>query len=312
MSMQNNYQAVEKFLNDNNIEYYINQPFNKFSSFSVGGNIDLFIVVKEINKFLELASFFYNNKIDYFVLRDTNKVLVSDEGYHGIMISMDGEFESFEFLEDGTLKANASSILERLSHEARIRNLSGLEFVALVNSRVGSAVYEKLESFGMSLMNIVKKVTIINKTTAMVEEISRDEYVSMKEEDKNHIVILSAVLELEHDKPDSIDNRIDWYRYIRGSVAPMEANIGPVFEDFEDVKAYEMVERVGGLDMKYGAMIWHKRFPNYIINNCIHNNKEENNESCKASDVINLIEDTRKKIEQHYDINPKINITLLI
>ena len=310
MSMQENYQAVEKFLNDNNIEYYTNHPFNKFSSFSVGGNIDLFIIVKEIKSFLELVSFLYNKNIDYFVIRDTNRVLVSDEGYRGIMISLEGEFENFEFLDNGILNANASAILERLSHEARIRNLSGLEFVALVNSRVGSAVYEKLESFGMSLMNIVKNVTIIDKRTAAVKEISRDEYMSISEEDKNYIVILSAVFKLEHDNPESIDNRIDWYRYIRGSVAPMEANIGPVFEDFEDVKAYEMVERVGGLDMKYGPMIWHKRFPNYIINNCMH--EEENTQLCKASDVINLIEDTRKKIEQHYDINPKINITLLV
>ncbi|WP_297276577.1 UDP-N-acetylmuramate dehydrogenase [uncultured Brachyspira sp.] len=311
MSMQNNYQAVEKFLNDNNIEYYVNHPFNKFSSFSVGGNVDLFIIVKEIKSFLELVSFLYNNNIDYFVMRDANRVLVSDDGYRGIMISMEGEFENFEFLDNGILKANASAILERLSHEARIRNLSGLEFLALVNSRVGSAIYEKLESFGMSLMNIVKNVTIIDKKTAEVKEISTDEYVSMTEEDKNNIVILSIIFKLENDNPESIDNRIDWYRYIRGSVAPMEANIGPVFEDFGDVKAYEMVERVGGLDMKYGAMIWHKRFPNYIINNCINSN-EDNNEICRAIDVINLIEDTRKKIEQHYDINPKINITLLV
>ena len=58
-------------------------------------------------------------------------------------------------------------------------------------------------------------------------------------------------------------------------------------------------------------VLWHKRFPNYIINNCINGN-ENNNELCRAIDVINLIEDTRKKIEQHYDINPKINITLLV
>ncbi len=307
MNMQENYKMVESFLKEKNIEYYINQAFSKFSRFNVGGNIDLYIIVKKISDFLELADFLYKNVIDYFVMGDTSKVIVSDNGYKGIIVSLEGEFESFEFLEDGVLKSNSSAILERLSHESRIRNLSGLEFVALVNTRIGAAIYDKLESFGISLLNFVKSVTLFNKQDCTVTELSKDEYLALTDKEKRFIIILSAVLVLEKDSPESIDNRIDWFRYIRGSVAPTEASIGPVFEDFYDVKAYEMVERVGGLDMKFGAMKWHIRFPNYIINESLYDSECE----CKAEDVINLIEDTRKKIEQHYAFNPKINIVLL-
>ncbi|WPC37959.1 UDP-N-acetylmuramate dehydrogenase [Brachyspira hyodysenteriae] len=307
MNMQENYKIVESFLKERNIEYYINQAFSNFSSFNVGGNIDLYIVVKKISDFLELADFLCKNVIDYFVMGDTSKVIVSDNGYNGIVVSLEGEFESFEFLEDGVLKSNSSAILERLSHESRIRNLSGLEFVALVNTRIGAAIYDKLESFGISLLNFVKSITLFNKQSCTVTELTKDEYLALTEKERRFIIILSVVLVLEKDSPESIDNRIDWFRYIRGAVAPTEASIGPVFEDFYDVKAYEMVERVGGLDMKFGAMKWHARFPNYIINESLYDSECD----CKAEDVINLIEDTRKKIEQHYAFNPKINIVLL-
>ena len=308
MTMQNNYEIVENFLKEKNIEYYLNHPFSKCSSFNVGGNVDLYVVVKKISEFLELADFLYKNVIDYFVMGDTSKVIVSDNGYNGIIVSLEGEFESFEFLEDGTLKSNSSAILERLSHEARIRNLSGLEFTALVNTRIGAAIYDKFESFGISLLNFVESVKLFNKRDCEVLELSRDEYLNLGEKDRRFIIILSAVLKLENDAPEIIDNRIDWFRYIRGSVEPSEASIGPVFEDFYDIKAYEMVERVGGLDMKFGAMRWHKRFPNYIVNESLYDSNEV---VCKAQDVINLIEDTRKKIDQHYAFNPKINIVLL-
>lgn len=308
MTMQDNYKIVESFLEEKNIEYYKNQPFSKFSSFNVGGNIDLYIVAKKIEDFLDIANFLYNKKIDYFVIGDTSKVIVSDKGYNGIIVSLEGEFESFEFLEDGILKSNSSAILERLSHEARIRNLSGLEFVALVNTRIGAAIYDKLESFGISLLKFLESVKIFNKKDCSVLELSKDEYLNLTEEERKFIVILSAVFKLDNDLPESIDNRIDWFRYIRGSVAPMEANIGPVFEDSHNIKAYEMVERVGGLDMKFGAMRWHKRFPNYIVNEHLY---KEDAEPSKAEDVINLIEDTRKKIEQHYAFSPQINIILL-
>nr|WP_295154475.1 UDP-N-acetylmuramate dehydrogenase [uncultured Brachyspira sp.] len=306
--MRDNYKIVETFLQEKNIEYYINHLFSKCSRFNVGGNIDLYIVIKKISDFLELANFLHINTIDYFVIGDTSKVIVSDNGYKGIIVSLEGEFEAFEFLDDSILKSNSSAILERLSHEARIRNLSGLEFAVSVNTRIGAAIYDKFESFGVSLLNFLKSVTLFNKKYCSVMELSKNDYLALSDEERKYIIILSSVFILEKDSPESIDNRIDWFRYIRGSVAPLDASIGPVFEDFNDVKAYEMVERVGGIDMKFGAMRWHKRFPNYIINEFLY---DDTDNKSKAEDVINLIEDTRKKIEQHYDFNPKINITLL-
>ena len=86
MNMQENYKMVESFLKEKNIEYYINQAFSKFSRFNVGGNIDLYIIVKKISDFLELADFLHKNVIDYFVMGDTSKVIVSDNGYNGIIV----------------------------------------------------------------------------------------------------------------------------------------------------------------------------------------------------------------------------------
>ena len=310
MIMQKNYQALEDFLQENNVTYNKNRPFKECTSFSVGGIVDLYVTVKNVDELLSLLVFLNKNNIKYFVIKDKNKFLVSDEGYDGVIISMEGSFEDFEFLDDCMLKANSSAILERLSHEARIRNLSGLEFVALVNSRIESAIYGELESFGISFMNIVETLTVLYQDLMVIKDISKDEYLDSNIKLKDNMIILSATLRLEKDSPESIDNRIDWFRYIRGSVAPIEANIGPVFEDFDDIKAYEMVERVGGLDMKAGTMRWHKRFPNYIVNECVYIDNCSTDMS-KASDVLSLIDDTKKKIEQHYALNPKINIKLL-
>jgi len=307
--MQKDYRALEKFLSERNIDYVSDYPFGKFSRLGAGGSVDLHIIVKNIDAFLNLLHFLKGNETNYFVVRERNKFLIADEGYRGALISLEGEFEAFEFVGDDILKANGSATLDRLSHESRIRNLSGLEFVALVDSRIGSAVYSGLESFGISLTNIALSVKVLNINDLSIKELNRDEFVSLSREEKDALIIISAALKLEKDSPESIDNRIDWFRYVRGSIAPFEANIGPVFEDCGDVKAYEMVERVGGLDMRAGSMRWYKRFPNYIVNDfkC----GEGSEQSCKVSDVMALIEDTRKKIFQHYDLNPKVNITLL-
>lgn len=46
MNMPDNYKIVEIFLNERNMEYYINYTFSEFSRFNVSGNIDLYIAVK--------------------------------------------------------------------------------------------------------------------------------------------------------------------------------------------------------------------------------------------------------------------------
>lgn len=309
--MLKNYLALRSFLEDFNIPYYTDYPFYKCSSFKVGGIVSLYIVVENEDKLFNLIKYLSENKMEYFVMRDGNNILVGDDGYEGIIISMEGDFDSFSF--DGCyLNVSSAVKLERLSHEARIRNLAGIEFVALLNNTIGLAVHENLVAFGKSINDHIISVRVIELKDGIpvIVEYCKEEYALLNKNRMKSIRVLSVIMKLEEDSPDSIDNRIDWYRYIRGSVVPLEANIGPVFEDTNIFKAHEMVERVGGLDMKFGCIQWHRRFPNYIINMCADND-EINHSKAKVNDVMLLIDDTKKKIEQHYAISPNVNVTIL-
>lgn len=307
--MPKSYQVLEDFLKELNIKYYANYPFSKCSGFKVGGVVGLYIVAESEDKFFNLMKYLLENNIEYFITGDGNNILVCDEGYGGIIISMGGDFTNFVF-DNNYLYASSAAKLERLSHEARIKNLAGLEFVALLNSTIGSAVHENLIAFGKSIMDHVVSVRVMDLKgrVPIIQEYKKEEYITLDKFALKTIRILSVTFALEEDTPLAIDNRIDWYKYIRGSVTPIEANIGPVFEDIDSLKAHEMVERVGGLDMKFGFIQWHRRFPNYIINTSDFN---EEDTLARVSDVILLIEETKKKIEQHYAVSPKINITIL-
>ena len=67
--MQKNYQALEDFLQENKVTYNKNRPFKECTSFSVGGIVDLYVTVKNIDELLSLLVFLNKNNIKYFVIK---------------------------------------------------------------------------------------------------------------------------------------------------------------------------------------------------------------------------------------------------
>ena len=302
------YSELRKFLDSKNIVYYVNHPFHKISSFNSGGDIGLYAIIENESDLCHVVTYFISNDIDYLLMGDGNNILVADEGYSGVVISLQGDFEQF-IVEGNYILTLASTRLERLSHEARIRNLTGFEFVALLSHTVGSSIAGKLSAFGSSILDCIEsvRVMLVHDNKISIEQLNKDEYLKLNNEDYKSIKILSAVFRLENEEPEKIDYKIDWYKYIRGSISPVsESHIGPIFEDDNEIKAHEMVERVGGLDIAVGSMIWHKRYPNYIVNT-----SNDDIEFAKTNDAIELIEQTKKKIEQHYEINPRVKVVVL-
>lgn len=323
--MQTTYHAVKKFIDNYNekhlklnmldkedlhIDYEEEYQFSKSSSLRVGGKVALYVRVNHEDALFDLVAFLVRNNINYYILCDGANVIVKDSGYDGIIVTLDGRFKSI-FFDGNLLYTNSAVSVERLAHEARIRNLSGLEFATLLTHSISAAIVDNLRAFGCSVFDKLTSLRVldISKEAPLIKQIKKDDYVRLSKESKSKLVILSVVFKLETLDPNLIDSKIEAYRYIRGSVAPVEPNIGPIFLGSDNLLPYEMVERVGGLDMKVGFMQWHRRLPNYIINTS--KNIDDDTNYNKVDDAIALIEDTRKRIESHYDIKPETNITIL-
>ena len=305
--MQKDYTNLKHFLSQCNIDHKVDFPFHNICSLKVGGNVALYVTIETEKQLFQVVKYFIENDIEYNLIGDANNVLIADEGYNGVIISLKGEFENFIF-EDTSVIVCSSVRLERLSHEARIRNLTGFEFMALLPHTIGGAIASSLNAFGESIFDNIEALRVmrVENKKISIESYSKEEYLNIRKEDSISLKILSIIFKLSYEEASRIDYKVDWYKYVRGTIAPvLEANIGPIFDDINN-KAYEMVSRVGGTDMKAGYLEWHKSFPNYIINTSKDETIIEN-----ANNAIALIDETRKKIKQHYDINPELRVIVL-
>ena len=75
-----------------NCEALKDEPMNKHTSFKIGGNADTYVKVDSLSTLGTIIRECVDSDIDYLILGNGSNVLVSDEGYRGVIIRLDGEF----------------------------------------------------------------------------------------------------------------------------------------------------------------------------------------------------------------------------
>ena len=144
-----------------------NEMMNNHTTLRIGGPARYFISVSDEDELKELLNYFTAEKIPYFILGNGSNILVSDEGYDGVIIKLDGDFNSvFVEIEKGegankdgiVLEAGAASLLSVVSKKAYSASLKGLEFAAGIPGTVGGAVTMNAGAYGSEMKDVVKEV----------------------------------------------------------------------------------------------------------------------------------------------------------
>ena len=96
-----NEQIRQKFCLELGTEQVLfDEPMKKHTTFRIGGPADVFVMprtIEEVSKALEICR---QEQLPYFILGNGSNLLVSDQGYRGVIIQLDRNME--EITVDGT------------------------------------------------------------------------------------------------------------------------------------------------------------------------------------------------------------------
>ena len=106
-----NEQIRQKFCLELGTEQVLfDEPMKKHTTFRIGGPADVFVMprtIEEVSKALEICR---QEQLPYFILGNGSNLLVSDQGYRGVIIQLDRNME--EITVDGTeIRAAAGALL---------------------------------------------------------------------------------------------------------------------------------------------------------------------------------------------------------
>jgi UDP-N-acetylmuramate dehydrogenase len=161
----------EEFINNlKNIlktdEIIENELLSKHTTFKLGGSARFFVKPKTISQIIEIIQLCNKYKVYYFILGNGSNLLVSDQGYYGVIIQIhEHNFSSLDVKkedeENYRLIVGAGMLMKTLSIEACLLSLTGLEDIIDIPGTVGGGIIMNAAFLGSGLFNPLIKVKAI-------------------------------------------------------------------------------------------------------------------------------------------------------
>ena len=253
-----------------------------YTTFRIGGPCEMLVKPKTIAELSEAFSLVKSSGAPYYFLGNGSNLLVSDEGYPGIVLLTTG-LSCISFPEDSLMECEAGVSLSKLCSTALEHSLAGAEFAWGIPGSVGGAVYMNAGAYGGEIKDILESCTFFSREGDLCTlpgdhlELS---YRHSRFSDCGDLIV-SARFRLHPDSPQAIKDRMDDYIGRRKSKQPLEyPSAGSTFKRPEGNYAGALIEQCGLKGCSVGGAQVSEKHSGFVINRG----------GVTCSDVLKLIE----------------------
>lgn len=279
----------------------LDEPMKLHTTFRIGGNADYFAKPESIDEIKELIMCAKKHGIAYYVLGNGSNILVSDDGYRGMIIRIGDEFSDIKMLEQNTISVQAGAKLSKVGNELAAKGLSGFEFATGIPGTVGGAVAMNAGAYGGEIKDIIVSATVLTPSGDILT-LSNDElelgYRTSIIQKKGYVVLL-AEFKLLKGEESQIRARIKELAEKRREKQPLEyPSAGSTFKRPEGFFAGKLISDAGLKGFKVGEAQISEKHAGFVINTG----------NATAKDVIKLTDEVKRKIMQDYGIELELEI----
>ncbi|PIP28092.1 MAG: UDP-N-acetylenolpyruvoylglucosamine reductase [Candidatus Moranbacteria bacterium CG23_combo_of_CG06-09_8_20_14_all_35_22] len=188
------------------------------TTFKIGGLAKHFVEVSSENEILEALDFAKENNLEIFVLGGGSNILVSDDGFNGLVIRM---LNTSCIIHNTSIECGSGVLLSQIVKESAKNGLSGLEWASGIPGTVGGAIRgnagiplgcmaDNIECVKIleSQKSKVKSQNYNLKIKTLKKEECKFGYRSSIFKENKDFIIISAVLKLEKGDQEEISKKI--------------------------------------------------------------------------------------------------------
>ena len=266
------------------------------TSFKIGGPADLFIYINNENSLKIIIKELNTLEIPFFIIGNGSNLLVSDEGYRGVVFSL-SKSEKILRLENGdTIICSAGISLAKACVFAMQNSLSGLEFAWGIPGTCGGALFMNAGAYGNDISNIIESSKYINKNgeekILSKNEMKLSYRKSFYSEFGNNCII-SLAFKLKPSDLNKIKEKMYENIHKRKSKQPLDyPNAGSIFKRPKGYFAGTLIESAGLKGKSIGGAMVSPKHAGFIINTG----------GATAQDVKNLIEYIKKTVFEKFGV----------
>lgn len=281
---------MQKYCDENSVEYSINEPLSKHTSFKIGGDAAIFISPSSPRQIADLIGLATSNDVRYIFLGKGSNVLFCDSGYDGAIINIGKNLSKISLIDDSTIYCEAGMPLSKLCLFAMENSLTGLEFAYGIPGSVGGAAYMNAGAYGGEMKDALVQVRYIdengNVKTAENDELDFSYRHSLFTDSGK--CILGCTFKLDPGDKSEIKSKMDDFIHRRQTKQPLDfPSGGSTFKRPEGAYASALIDQCGLKGMRVGGAMVSKKHAGFVIN--------YNNATCQ--DVLDLVEKVKRIVK---------------
>ncbi|MFA5871363.1 MAG: UDP-N-acetylmuramate dehydrogenase [Parcubacteria group bacterium] len=319
------------------VEVKQNISLAQYTTIKIGGPAKFFIEAEREDEIIEAVKYAKEKSLPVFILGGGSNILVSDQGYDGLIIKILNTKCRIPASPAGRLDAKvecgAGCPLAKVVSESVKYGLTGLEWAAGIPGTIGGAVAGNAGAFGASMAEIVERVEVLDTEKINADEDAKVESYESGEcrfgyrdsvfKQNPNLIILSCALRLKKGDGKKSQQMVADIMQQRKALQPYDlpssgsffknadTNREKLLADFKEdtgkeakggvIPAGYLIDRLGLRGKKIGGVMISERHGNFIVN--IGN--------AKAEDVIILASLIKQKVRNHFGIQLKEEVRMV-
>lgn len=310
-------------------QIHMNEPMSKHTTFKVGGNADIFVIIKNFDELRHVIKIAKRNAIHMTIIGNGSNILVKDNGIRGIVVKIEFEEIKIEKKADNAIVTVGAGVkLMALAQELMNNSISGFEFAAGIPGTIGGAVKMNAGVYGKEMKDIIISTKCLDlkrynmlasksniddiEVEEIIEKSDAPDLIELSNEEQEftyrdsifsnkRYVILETKLNLNFGDKNEIKAKMDEQLKIRKEKQPNLPSAGSTFKRGEDYITSKLIDECGLKGYKIGGAQVSEKHAGFIVNS----------EEATAQDIIELIDYVKKVVYEKTGKAIKLEVEIL-
>ncbi|CDE70533.1 uDP-N-acetylenolpyruvoylglucosamine reductase [Clostridium sp. CAG:277] len=253
----------------------LQEPMSAHTTFRIGGPADYFVEPGSESVLKELLLLCRETETPFFILGNGSNLLVSDEGYRGVMISLRGfdeiSFREGESTEAGKtiMTAGCGVLLSKAAMQAAERGLTGFEFAGGIPGTLGGAVTMNAGAYGGEIRDVILSARVMTKAGDVRELLAEELDLSYRHSiiQEKDLIVLSADFVFAHGDEEQIREQMRQLNTQRREKQPLEyGSAGSTFKRPEGYFAGKLIQDAGLKGYRSGDVMVSEKHSGFVVN----------------------------------------------
>ncbi len=279
----------------------VDEPLAPHNTLQMGGPAKYFAEPTTIEELRGIVLECDRQQIGIRLLGSGTNVLISDEGYDGMVIHLSSaEFSKVVVLQNGLCCSGGCKLAHFVSTAVR-EGFSGPENLVGIPGTVGGALHGNASANGGDMGQWTLSAEVLTRSGEIIKRSASEMNFGYRQSSLSELVILTATFSFESADPVELTKRMQKLWISKKSSSPdIASHCAFLFKDPGGVTAASLIEDAGLKQAQNGLLRLDQKNPNYLIAS----------DGASSHDAVSMINEIKESVMKKLGVELEIGIEI--